>query len=336
MSITKVPASRMVDHNIGSYCFRNKIINGDMRIDQRNAGSAITPTTNGNFAVDRFVYYTNVFSKITLQQVADAPANYSNSVKLTVASQYNSTTGDVFGFGQNIEGYNIIDLGWGTSAASPVTVSFWIKSSVAGQIIPLWIQNNNNDLNYVTTFTITNANTWQYVTKTIPGPTTGTWSKDNTRGIFVGFGLGGGSNTYTGTVTETWQPITVNNKFMTNAPQFVAQTTGSTLNITGVQLEVGPTATPFEYRPIGIELALCQRYYYREYHFPSGLPSGAFSQYTVSLPVVQRLDTPTVNILGRDVVGSPSGVDTIYSRSRGARFTGVYQSGFVFESVAEL
>lgn len=241
--------------------FRNRVINGDMRIDQRNSGAAVTPASN-TWTLDRYVHYANAASKITYQQVADAPAGFLYSLKVSVASQYTPATGEVITFGQNIEGTNMQDLNWGTASASTVTLSFWIKSSVAGQVIPVSLQNNANSLNYVTTVTISAANTWQYVTKTIPGPTSGAWETGINRGVYIGFGLGGGSNAYTGTVTDQWQSITVNNKFMTSATgQFVQQATGSSFNITGLQLEKAAAATTFETRPIQTETAMCERYY---------------------------------------------------------------------------
>jgi hypothetical protein len=234
--------------------FRNKIINGDTRIDQRNAGAAVTPTTS-TYLVDRFITGISQASKLTFQQVADAPTGFKYSTKITVASQFAPAAGDYFHYSQLVEGQNIIDLAFGTASAADITVSFYAKTSVAGTYSAS-IRNGANDRSYV--FSVTLTTSWARYTVTIPGDTTGTWATDNTIGLKLQFTLGFGT-TYQTASPNTW--LAGNYLAATGSTQFVNQTAGATLNITGVQLEAGTVATSFENRPIGTELALCQRYY---------------------------------------------------------------------------
>jgi hypothetical protein len=234
--------------------FRNKIINGDMRIDQRNAGAAVKPTTS-TYLVDRFTAGISQASKLTFQQVADAPTGFKYSTKITVASQFAPAAGDVFHYSQLIEGQNIIDLAFGTASASSITVSFYAKTSVAGTYSAS-LSNKDSTRTYV--FSVALTTSWAKYTVTIPGETTGTWATDNTIGLSLRFNLGTGTNYQTAS-PNTW--LAGNYLAATGSTQFVNQTAGATLNITGVQLEAGTVATSFENRPIGTEFALCQRYY---------------------------------------------------------------------------
>ena len=234
--------------------FRNKIINGDMRIDQRNAGAAVTPTA-GTYLVDRFAAGPSQASKLTFQQVADAPTGFKFSTKITVASQFAPAAGDFFDYSQRIEGQNIIDLAFGTASAAAITVSFYAKTSVAGTYSAS-LANNGGTRTYV--FSVALTTSWAKYTVTIPGETTGTWATDNTVGLRLRFNLGTGTNYQTAS-PNTW--LAGNYLAATGSTQFVNQTAGATLNITGVQLEAGTVATSFENRPIGTEFALCQRYY---------------------------------------------------------------------------
>jgi hypothetical protein len=238
------------------YVLKNRIINGAMVIDQRNAGASIT-ANNNVFAVDRFKFQATQSSKGTLQQSTTAPTGFINSLLFTSSSAYSITSTDFFVHTQNIEGYNILDLAWGTANASTVTLSFWVRSSLTGTFGGV-IQNNAQDYNYPFSFTISAANTWEKKNITIVGPTSGTWLTTNGRGINLLFGLGVGA-TYSGTA-GTW---TTSNVFSVTGATSVVGTSGATFYITGVQLEIGSTATPFERRLYGQELANCQRYYFK-------------------------------------------------------------------------
>jgi len=237
---------------------KNRIINGAMVIDQRNAGATVTPT-DGSYTVDRWQASVSQASKLTVQQNAGSvtpPAGFINYLGVTSSSAYSIGSSDYFAIGQLIEGFNIADLGWGTANAKTVTLSFWVRSSLTGTFGGS-IQNSAQNRSYPFTYTINSANTWELETITIVGDTSGTWLTTNGIGVRVRFGLGVGS-TFSGTA-GAWAA----SGFVASATgaTSVVGTNGATFYITGVQLEVGSTATSFDYRPYGTELQLCQRYY---------------------------------------------------------------------------
>ena len=236
---------------------KNRIINGAMVIDQRNAGASVTPTTNATYVVDRWMSGLNQSSKFSVQRVTTAPPGFTNSSLITSLSAYSSVAADFLYYAHKIEGLNCGDLGFGTVDAKTVTVSFWVRSSLSGNF-SVRLVNSSFNRSYVTTYTINSTNTWEYKTVTIPGDTTGTWSTNTDSGIELTFDLGSGS-TYTTSSTNSWQAAA--NIKASGAVSLLA-TNGATLNITGVQLEKGSTATSFDYRPYGTELQLCQRYYH--------------------------------------------------------------------------
>ena len=232
---------------------RNRIINGDMRIDQRNAGASVTP--NNSYTLDRWKGATSQTSKYTVQQSSTAPTGFKNSLLVTSSSAYSLTSSDYFAVGQSIEGFNIADLGWGAAGASSVTISFWVRSSLTGSFGGS-LRNSSYNRSYPFIYTISSVNTFEYKTVTVSGDTTGTWSSDNSSGIEVLFGLGVGS-TFSGTA-GAWAGA---NYISATGATSVVGTNGATFYITGVQLEPGTVATPFERRSYGQELALCQRYF---------------------------------------------------------------------------
>jgi len=237
---------------------KNRIINGAMVIDQRNAGASFTPT-NGGYGLDRFFFALSQASKITAQQNAGSvtpPVGFTNYLGITSSSAYSIGSGDVFVVGQYIEGFNTADLQWGTANAKTVTLSFWVYSSLTGTFGGS-LQNDNVNRSYPFSYTISSANTWTQISITIAGDTTGTWKTTNACGIAVGFGLGVGS-TKSGTA-GSWAGA--NYSSATGATSVVG-TNGATFYITGVQLEVGSSATGFEYVNYQTSLANCQRYYY--------------------------------------------------------------------------
>jgi hypothetical protein len=239
---------------------RNKIINGAMEIDQRNAGASVTQTTANLYTVDRWVVSGSVTTKFTAQQNASGvtpPVGFTNYLGITSSSSYSVSTGDVFYLMQGIEGLNVSDFGWGTANARAVSLSFWVRSSLTGTFGGA-IRNliTGATRSYPFSFSINSANTWEYKTVQIPGDTAGTWATNNTNSVTVCFGLGAGS-TYSGTA-GAW--ATANLSQPTGAVSVVG-TNGATFYLTGVQLEVGSVATPFERRLYPQELAMCQRYY---------------------------------------------------------------------------
>jgi len=239
---------------------KNLIINGDMRIDQRNAGASVTITTNSQYTIDRFQGQMSQASKYSVQQVTDAPAKFYNSLKVTSASAYTVLANDFFSVEQRVEGYNAARLNWGTSDAQTVTLSFWVKSSLTGTFTAS-LRNGAANRSFPYTYTIDSANTWEYKTITIAGDTSGTWEVTNDKAIRVNFPLGMGTDFTGGTdsgSTGVWQ---AGNYSGVNGAVNVVSTSGATFYLTGVQLEVGDTATPFENLQYGQQLALCQRYF---------------------------------------------------------------------------
>jgi len=241
----------------GGWAMRNRIINGDMRIDQRNAGASVNSNSATNpYLTDRWRSFASTGSgQFSAQQSTTAPSGFSNSLLFTALASTSVGASDMFCFRQPIEGLNCADLGFGTASAQTVTLSFWIRSSLTGTFGGA-IANNSANRSYPFSYTISAANTWEYKTITVTGDTTGTWATDNTTGINVWFGLGVGS-AKSGTA-GAWAGADY--RSATGAASVVG-TSGATLNITGVQLEKGSYATPFDFRPYGAELALCQRYY---------------------------------------------------------------------------
>jgi hypothetical protein len=243
-----------------SSVFRNRIINGDMRIDQRNAGASLSAVTDTNYCLDRWAYRTSQNSKYSIQRNAGSvtpPSRFSNYLGITSSSAYSLLSGDYFGIEQKIEGFNCSDLAWGTASAATVTLSFWVRSSLTGTFGGS-IFNGANNRSYPFTYSIASANTWTSISITILGDTSGTWPSDNTACIRVCFGIGVGS-TYSGTAGAWAGSLYLSATGATS----VVGTNGATFYITGVQLEKGSTATSFDFRNYQAELAMCQRYYYR-------------------------------------------------------------------------
>jgi hypothetical protein len=239
--------------------FRNRIINGDMRIDQRNAGVAINLASTP-FGVDRFgaAVTTALFTgNGTIGQSTVAPAGFTNSLLWTQTTGVTPSASQIGTIYQGIEGNNIADFGFGTADAKQVTLSFWVRSSITGTYCA-GLRNGDTDRSYIAEYSVSAANTWEYKTITIAGDTSGTWTTDNTAGIYITWDLGSGSNS--NTTAGSWAAGNFRNT--TNQVSFVGNS-GATFYITGVQLEAGSVATPFERRPYGTELALCQRYYYQ-------------------------------------------------------------------------
>ena len=289
----------------GSLSGRNRIINGDMRIDQRNAGAS---GTANQYTVDRFGYYGAAASKGTWQQNAGSvtpPPGFTNYLGFTSSSAYTVGAAEQFNLYQPVEGFNVADLAWGTANAKTVTLSFWARSSLTGTFGGS-IYNNVPNRSYPYSYAISSANTWELKTIVITGDTSGTWLTTNSIGLYLNFSLGAGS-TVSGTA-GSWAAGRYDS--VTGATSVVG-TNGATFYITGVQLEAGSVATPFERRSYGQELSLCQRYY----QGASGVPlyaiasSGAYdATATLGLPVSMRA-APTVTVSGTK--GANTGTTTV-------------------------
>jgi hypothetical protein len=240
----------------GGFGFRNRIINGDMRIDQRNAGASVTSPASG-YTLDRWNCNNDASGKYSIQQNAGSvtpPAGFTNYLGITSLSSYSVPAGEVYGIQQKIEGFNFADLGWGTANAQTVTFSFWVRSSITGTHSGSFY-NATYARGYAFTFTVSSANTWEYKTVTVAGDTSGTWPTTNGVGAIVNFNLGTG--TTNSRTAGSWGAACT----AATGSVSIVGTNGATFYVTGVDLQKGSTATSFDYRPFGTELALCQRYY---------------------------------------------------------------------------
>lgn len=304
-----------INQNQGSpFGFKNRIINGNMAITQGAAAATITPATSSayttNYPVDRFEVIVGAASKLTTAQSTTAATGFNFSTLITSSSAYTVGAGEIFAIRHKIEGFNTSDLAFGTANAQTITLSFWTRSSLTGTFGGS-IQNSAASRSFPFTYTISVANTFEYKTITILGDTSGTWiGATNGIGITINFGLGVGA-TYSGTA-NAWAGADY--RSATSATSVVA-TNGATFYVTGVQLEKGSTATSFDYRPFGTELALCQRYFYQSYPVGSAVgsnvgsdkyyyvavytaPSTSAQVTSIPFPVTQRA-TPTVTFYDR-------------------------------------
>jgi len=254
---------------------KNRIINGAMVISQYNGTNSVTlGAVNPQYTLDRWCFQTSQASKISTQQNQNSvtpPVGFSNYLGITSLSAYSSGSSDYFDVTQRIEGFNTADLGWGTANAKTVTLSFWVQSSLTGTFSGALNNNTGggSGASYVFTYSIPVANTWTQISVTVPGSTSGTWSgASNAASIYVTFNLGSGSSFLTST-TNSW--TSPGQYFGSTGSVSLVGTNGATFYITGVQLEVGSSATGFEYRQYQQELALCQRYCYAQDNRAGGI-----------------------------------------------------------------
>lgn len=282
--------------------FKNRIINGAMMIDQRNAGASVTPTVSGTYTLDRFVAVLSQASKYSVQQNAGSvtpPEGFTNYLGTTSLSAYTVGSTEIFAIRHQIEGYNIADLNWGTANAKTVTLSFWVRSSLTGTFGGS-LRNSGGSRSYPFSYTISSANTWEQKSITIVGDTTGTWLTTNGVGISLTFSLASGS-----TLSGTAGAWTGNNLTSVTGATSVVGTNGATFYITGVQLEVGSTATSFDYRPYGTELALCQRYYEAGDYYYRGGYSNSVVVASVDSPVYFKVTKRTApSVTGTNAQGT--------------------------------
>ena len=251
---------------------RNLIINGAMEVDQRNSGSAVTFQSDGSgvsgFATDRMQFFLNNTGELDLecQQVSDAPAGFAYSLKTTVTTAESSgatpAADDRVSMQVRLEANTTERLALGTSGAKKFVVSFYVKSSLTGNHGVVIASNNNRS--YPVLYNIASADTWERKTIVVPGPTDGTWATGTAFNLALKFGLYTGSSrdgpdkgtTGSGTWITDGVAQGVENQVQ------VGGTLNATWQITGIQLEVGEQATPFEHRSFGDELQRCLRYYY--------------------------------------------------------------------------
>jgi hypothetical protein len=330
--------------------FRNKIINGAMSVCQRGttpiANAANTNTYGGP---DRWHIFGASASKMTITQTTTAPNNegFSFSALVTSSAATTPASGDYYGVRQYIEGYNMADLAWGTAGAKPIVISFWVRSSIVGTY-SFALFNASNTRTFVSTYTINTINTWEKkIVYVSAGETTGTWNASNDLGTSVWFDLGSGTGA--NTTANIWNTSLL---IRTSGSVNWIGTSGATFYITGVQLEQNYQPTPFEQRPIGTELALCQRYYQRTIDtqglgliMVGGIESSTGAAVGCTLPVTMRA-TPSMS-LGSGIrfysAGSSTVTATIATNRSNASFGSaalnitsgtVGQSGYLYNNTA--
>jgi hypothetical protein len=314
---------------------KNRLINSAMVIDQRNAGASVTVnSTSEAFGVDRWrAVGQSTDGVFTMQRDTTVPDGFANSLKITVTTA-DASIGSTQNYllMQRIEGFNTADLNWGSASAKTVVLSFWVRSSVTGTFGGA-IRNDDGDYNYPFTYTINSANTYEYKTVTITAPTSGTWKTTTATGIQVTFSLGSGSS-----LIGTAGAWSTSNFFGATGQTNLISTLNASFFLTGVQLEVGSTATSFDYRPYGTELALCQRYYYQMggeqsfqgFGLAGGHQGGTYAQAYTVFPVTMRT-SPSVSYAGSLVLaGSSSLTVTNITTSQTSPYNGqmaVFASG---------
>ena len=321
---------------VGYTGFRNRIINGNMVIDQRYAGTATANTISG-YTVDRWNVSQTTTGKLVAQQNAASvtpPPGFTNYLGVTSQSAYAMTTSDCYNIYQWIEGYNINDLAYGTANARAITVSFWVYTSLIGVYSWRLVGANNGGgyYSYVSTFTVSVANTWQFYSFTVPGSTAGQWFTNNSNGIAFQITLANNTSSIITSSLNQW--ISGNFQVASTQTGNIVATNGATFYLTGVQMERGSTATPFEFRQFGTELALCQRYF--ETSFPIGTApansSASASNYngtelsSVGLYVavclkVSKRATPSVVIYSGNNAASPTANQLQFYNNAGSGWT---------------
>jgi hypothetical protein len=334
-----------VTPNVNNVLGKNRIINGNMMIDQRNAGAALNISSGTTtYSLDRYAFFSgNTSAVATIQQDSSAPAGFTNSLKISVNTADASVDADDRArITQRIEGYNFADLNYGSANAKTLTLSFWVKSNLTG-IFSVVFYNATNNRSFLKTYTIDVAGTWEQKTITITGDTTGTWVTNNGIGVNISFNLMAGTNQQ-GTA-DSWQAST--GAYGTSSQVNLFSSTANYLNITGVQLEAGSSATEFEHRQYGTELSLCQRYYEfggtaNTVQF-SGNVTSANNYFTTIYLAVPKRTAPTIVNTSVTSLSFPATASTAAEQSasafrnfRTSNATGVAYFGDSWTASAEL
>ena len=327
--------------------FRNLLINGDARVDQRGSASTAVTNTAGadNYFVDRWHIFGTLASKMTATQVTvaslsgTAPSDpFQMAMRVTSASStFTPAASAAYGIRQYVEGQNITNLGWGTTNAKPLVLSFWVRSSSTGTF-SVAIFNNGNNRSYVQSYAINSANTWEKKIVSFTGDQSGTWLMTTGIGLKLWFDLGSGSNF--NTTAGSWvSGLKVNTSAQSN---WVGQN-AATFHLTGVQLEANLQPTPFEQRPIGVELALCQRYYQVSNASVGSYANSAGNPTAYLKTVVTMRTTPTLTVVIAPTYTNSSALTADQLSKDGNRFyisvntLGVgYADNFVYSLSAEL
>ena len=253
-------------YDAGALSNRNMFYNSEMKVAQRVSYPSTQPAVSypGYYTVDRWYNHisgVNSRGVCTISQAQDAPTGFRNSIKIAVTTADTSLDAWAeYAIQQRLEGQDLQRLCKGTSSAKEVTISFWVKSSLTGTYI-LEMQDDDNGSRHINkSYTINSANTWEYKSITFAGDTSGVLDNDNAKSMTISWDLAGGSNFQGGGLQTSWGSL-AQTKRQDGQVNFFANT-GNTFQLTACQMEVGDTATPFEHRSYGEELAKCQRYYW--------------------------------------------------------------------------
>ena len=323
------------DDNVGAPAFRNVIINGGMSVAQRSS-SVASITTDGYYTADRFGTRNITLGTWTQSVENDAPtgSGHRKSLKmLCTTAKASPSAGDGLWIRHKIEGQNLQHFVKGTSSAKTFSLQFWVKANVTGTYT-IALYDNDNNRHVGATYTISASATWEKKTVAFAADTSGVFDNDNMDSLWVDFGLGAGSSWTSGSIPSVWGTYSGVNYAVGQVN--VAAATNNYWQITGVQLEAGPVATPFEFLPFGEELRRCQRYYQI---IPSGRINGICASATginrFGGPLIPEMRTapPTCGIVGIIPVfdgvniGTVTAVSGLYNASTYVEFDVVLATG---------
>tara|TARA_B100000131_G_scaffold315945_1_gene355241 strand:+ start:521 stop:1708 length:1188 start_codon:yes stop_codon:yes gene_type:complete len=298
----------------GGLSHRNKVINGAMTVSQRATSASVSGDSNGVYKVcDRFKFRVKGGAAYTTSQSSTSPDGFSKSLKVDITTADTSLSGDDQAWvAQYIEAQNLQDLSYGTSGAQSITLSFYVRSNKTGTYFVALNQADNGYKNIGFQYTINSANTWERKSFLIPGDTSGVINDDNGTGLELYWWLAAGPTYTSGSIRSSWTTYS-NGDFGAGQSINLLDSTSNEWYLTGVQLEVGDTATSYEHRSFGDELARCQRYYCKSYNYGTapGTDTMVGSKWgrnysadgrsantcQVTFPVTMR-DTPTVTFRG--------------------------------------
>jgi hypothetical protein len=318
---------------LNQFAHRNLVINGDMQIAQRGTSTA-SITSDNYFTADRWFFGAGNMGTWTQSVENDAPSGsgFAKSLKvLCTTADASPAVGDNISINQRLEGQNLQQVKKGTAAAEQLTLSFWVKANVTGTYI-VDFYDNDNTRQISKSYTISSSATWERKIITIPADTTGAFDNDNNLSLFVFFWLGAGTNFTSGTLnSSSWNSAT-------NANRAVGQTnlasaTNNYWQVTGVQLEVGDTATPFEFKSVEDELLECKRYYHKSTGNEGFGTPGTTTQATMKLPLPTTMRVaPTVTFGGTigttdPLVATKTGSSVVAWQST-VNEVGFYMGGF--------
>jgi len=311
---------------------RNRIINGDMQVDQRNEGGLVTVNLPvDTYGVDRFFGIGTAASGVfkTQQVSTTPPTGFNQYIHVTVTTaEASPAAGHPYSLGTTLEGYNVRDFLLGSASAKTFTLSFWVRSNLTGQFSGAF-SNGAGNRSYPYIYTVNSASTWEQKTVTLTGDLTGTWLTTNGAGLVIYFDLGSGS-TFQGT-SGTWASVLYISSTGSNK---IISSLSNTLDITGVQLEIGSTATSFEYLPVQMIIALCNRYYWKT--FEQGIApvqnvgsfTGAICYVTQVAGVVgggMQVDYPTAMRVAPTIVSyNPSAANTKWRNQSASTDSGAF------------